>query len=69
MLTVKVDTVQVSRHVSCTHWPPMLAVIPAERGCKVRCLTCGRTGPERESTDLAWTALISLRAKRRDGEA
>ena len=39
----------------------MLAVIPSERGCKVRCLTCGRTGPERESTDLAWDALMRLR--------
>ena len=39
----------------------MLAVLPTGHGCKVRCLTCGQTGPERESTDLAWAALMRSR--------
>ena len=52
--------------ITCTHWPPMLAVIPGGNGCRVRCMTCGRTGPERESTNLAWTALMRLRAENGD---
>ena len=52
------NTVNSGNPVPCGHWPPMLAVISTRHGYKVRCLTCGQTGPERENTDLAWTALI-----------
>ena len=39
----------------------MLAVISTGQGCKIRCLTCGYTGPERESEDRAWAALMGWR--------
>ena len=55
---VKTNTKWDAVPSACNHWPPMLAVIPAERGYKARCMTCGQVGPERETTCLAWAALL-----------
>lgn len=41
----------------------MLAVILTEHGYKIRCVSCGETGPERGSAEEAWTALMHSRGK------
>lgn len=43
---------------SCAHAPTTVIVLPTERGYRVRCLRCGTVGPERESPERAWSALI-----------
>ncbi len=60
---MKADAGRDDRPASCDHRPPMVVVIPTGSGYKVRCLTCGQIGPERESTDLALEALMDRLAE------
>ena len=39
----------------------MLVVIATACGYTARCVTCGQTGPERESKYQAWAALMRQR--------
>ena len=44
---------------TCDHKPTTVIVIHAEGGgCRIRCLRCGWEGPERESPERAWRAML-----------
>jgi hypothetical protein len=45
--------------IACDHLPPLIVRVRTERGYRIRCLTCGMVGPEREDPASAWTALLS----------
>ena len=58
---MNVNTARSVRPSLCSHWPPMLVIIATAWGYTARCVTCGQTGPERESKDGAWAALMVQR--------
>jgi hypothetical protein len=45
--------------IACDHLPLTIVRVRTERGYRIRCLTCGMVGPEREDPASAWTALLS----------
>jgi hypothetical protein len=63
MKDVCLDT-QSDEPGSCVHASTTVIVLPTERRYRVRCLRCGTVGPESESPERAWSALIQGTGRR-----
>jgi hypothetical protein len=45
----------------CKHKPPAVIVDATGRGYRIRCLTCGAVGPQRQESGEAWADLEGWR--------